>query len=389
MVTLALVGLPATAAAQSDEGTRGAAPMARRPDGALPLEGTPWRLRAYRYKGIDREPGPEVAARMTLADGRLEASGGCTAFRGNYGQVGAAISFSLKRLQKNDCAEQTTVVQLGLQDGLRKAASYEIRRAPGAGEDELVLRDASGQELLRFGLDEIGALGAAEWRLESYTTGGARVAAMTDLPAVASFRVAKENEARRYSSGRLSASSGCNAIVGEFFRHADVMSLGELDSTGAPCSETAQAQEDAIVAVLDATALRVELRPDHLRLTSADSGDTLEYVSTQPLEGSTWVLAKSRATGSGTPVALWFDGGTAGGEGPCGPISGSYVSDGLFLTFADISGAGDVDCAAAEAEKNILAALRATVLLDRDQAQLRFLDARGRVVARLKAPTGP
>ena len=120
-------------------------------------------------------------------------------------------------------------------------------------------------------------------------------------------------------------------------------------------------------------------------LTASDSGDSLELVSSQPLEGSTWLLA--RIPGTEPPseaLTLRLDEGTATGEGPCGTYSAAYATDGYFITFTDLAGAGDEDCAALEAEKDLLAALRTTAMLDRDSKQLRLLDARGKVSARFK-----
>ena len=112
-------------------------PLALRPAGTLPLEGTPWRLRWYLTADGGRAPGPEVAATMRLQGGSLAGSGGCTAFRGSYGTVGRAIDFKLKGLKSNDCAEQTTMVQGAMVDALRKTAAYAIE--PGDDGDELVL----------------------------------------------------------------------------------------------------------------------------------------------------------------------------------------------------------------------------------------------------------
>ena len=386
-----LLAMPSLTTAQADEpSTDSSAPLALRPDGRLPLEGTPWRLRAYRWRGLERAPGPEVAAAMTLSAGKLDASGGCTGFGGSYGTVGSAIDFDLKRLKDNHCAEQTTMVQLGMLEGLRKASHFEMDRAPDGGGDELVLYGASGTELLRFGLDDIAALDIGEWHLEAFTVDGQRTVADPEQAAVLTFRPRKTNTARRVSSGRLDGSSGCNAIVGEFYRHAGVVSFGELERTDAPCTPAVQAQEEAIVSVLDATSIRLALPPDRLLLTSVDTGDALELTASQPLEGSTWLLTKiARAERPLDPVVLWLDNGNASGEGPCGAYSASYATDGLFLTFSDVAGADDDTCEAAAAEGALLAALRATVRIDHDQPQLRLVDARGRIVARFKAPSAP
>jgi heat shock protein HslJ len=364
------------------------APLARQPDGQLPLEGTPWRLSRYRWKGVERVPGPEVAARMTLSGGTLKASGGCTTFGGAYGTTGSAITFDLRGVRKSDCGEQATIVQTALVEGLRKAAGYRL--VAGEQGDELVLRSAVGNELLRFRLDEVGALDTHDWILEAYQVDGRRSLADPTQPARLSFRTSTTDAARRRSRGRLNASSGCNGIVGDYARSADVLSFGPLERTDAPCLPGPARQEEAMIGMLDATSMTIALAGDRLALTSDDTGDRLELASARPLEGTTWQLVRvpgsERTAG---PVVMRLKDERMRGEGPCGPIEAAYVSDGLFITFDDVRGSGDEACADLAAEKKLLAALRSTVVLDRERPQLRLRDAGGRVVARFRSASAP
>jgi heat shock protein HslJ len=378
------VGLPA--AAQSPE----LVPHALEPTAQLPLEGTTWRLRDYRYKGVDRSAGPEVAAWMTLRAGKIDASGGCTTFRGSYGIMGSALTVKPRGLRDNHCAEQTTIVQLGMVDGLRRAASFKLLSSDETRGTQLLVHSAQGLPLLRFEADDAAVLENAEWQLEAFTVAGERILAEPGQPAVLTFRPERSSARQRSSSGTAVGSSGCNGFLGGYFRHADVLSFGELERTDAPCSPAQTAQEAAITAVLDATSLSLRLPPDRLILTSNDGGDALELVSSTPLEGSTWLLSHLPDSPSlASTVTLRLAGGQATGEGPCGAYSATYATNGVFLTFRDVEPAGGVECGQAQAENALLAALRSTVLLDRSQPQMRFLDARGEVVARFKNPGGP
>ena len=281
----------------------------------------------------------------------LQASGGCTSIKGRYGVSGAAIAIRLRALKENDCAEQTTIVQLAMVDGLRKATSFEVVRVAGGAADKLVLRSATGVELLRFGLDDIDALGVADWRLTRYTVDGLTSEASVEPPAVLSFRLRRDNPTRRTSSGRATGSSGCNGVVAQFYRSADVLSFGELQRTDAPCTPRLADQEAAMVAVLDATSLSLSLPPDRLILTSTDTGDSLEFSSQRPLEGTTWLLEPGPwMRRSGGAVTLRLGAGTATGEGPCGPYRATYATDGRFITFADIEGAGVDACSDSRSE---------------------------------------
>lgn len=370
-------------------------PLARQPDGRLPLEGTPWRLRSYRWHDGQREPGPEVAARMRLEAGRLEASGGCTSFKGTYGVSGAAIDLALKGLGQNDCGEQTTMVQLAVVDGLRDAARYEI-----GGVDEgsqLALFDHSGTELLRFGLDDVstfaGTQARAEWRLSAFTVGGEEREPDSDVTSNLVFLPQQGNEARRRSSGEVLGSTGCNGFRSTFFLHANVMSFGDLSVTDAPCGESTGAQQDAILEVFEATAVMVRFPADRMILTSSDSGSSLVYVAVPALEGSTWMRASRADSEPRDPVTLRLESGTASGEGPCGAYAADYVTDGLFITFSDVRGAADAACEAVEEERRLLKALRSTVSLGRDQKRpalprLTLRDAQGEPIMRFEYPFG-
>lgn len=383
-----LLAGPPPALGQPDDSV--SLPLGRAPEGRLPLVGTPWRLEGYRHRDSERVPGPEVAAWMTLGADGLRASGGCTLFRGRYGRTGAAIDIRLRGLKRNDCAEQTTMVQLAMVDGLRQASSFEIIGGSEYTDDKLVLRDADGVELLRFGLDDVGALEMADWRLSSYTAEGRTILAAGEPQAVVSFRPDRASAARRSASGQLTGSTGCNGVVAEFSRSADVLSVGQLDRTDAPCTPELAAQEAAMVRVLEASSQMLSLPPDRLVLTSSDTGERLDFVSQRPLEGSTWLLAGGPGIGDpGGEVTLRLSDGVAVGEGPCGAYRGRYATDGVFVTFAGLEGAADDTCDERKSERALLDGLRRAVRLDRDQPGLRLLSAFDEPTLRFSSPAGP
>lgn len=386
-----LLAVPALSLGQSDDADDTLLPLARQPSGALPLEGTPWRLQWFRWKGVEREPGPEVAARMSLAQGQLQASGGCTTFKGSYGTIGPAIDFKLQKLKENDCAEQTTMVQLAMVDGLDDATRFEIAATAAGGQ--LTLLDQAGTTLLRFGLDDVGrfttTLGPAEWSLTAYTVEGTRFEPDPEAASNLIFSPAKSNQARRRASGSVLGSTGCNGFTGEFFLQANVMSFGQLQVTDAPCAASMTPQEAAILEVFEATATGVTFPSDEMVMTSADSGTSLEYRAVPALEGSTWLRAPDAA---GDPVTLRLEAGEATGEGPCGAYRADYATDGVFITFTNVRGTGDDTCAATRAERKLLRALRSAVTLDREPARntsrprLTLRDARGAALARFEYP---
>ena len=145
-----------------------------------------------------------------------------------------------------------------------------------------------------------------------------------------------------------------------------------------------------MLSVLEATSLVLALAPDRLVLTANDSGDDLEFIASRPLEGTTWLLTRlAGADRPTTSITLRLEDGSAAGEGPCGPYAAAYASDGLFISFSEVRGSDAESCSAAQIQRRLLDALRGAVMVDRRGGQLRFVDARGKVTARFKAPTGP
>lgn len=363
-------------------------PRALGPEGRLPLEGTTWRLVAYRRGSGERQPGPAVAAWLTLRDGRVTGSAGCTPLRGRYGRMGDAVTLRLQGAPRPTCARPIALVERALRAGLRRAASATV--SDMSGRVELVVRDVDDAVLLRFVPDDVGTLESGEWRLVRYTLAGASVAADATQPAVLGFRARQRSAAERRSSGQLIGSSGCNGIVGRYARAGSVLNVTRLQLADAPCAPGMVAQEAAIRSILESDALRVELPADGLVLSDAESGDRLEYASATPLQGTTWQWRDTGRQPAGAgPVTLRLEeGGLVSGEGPCGAYSGTYATDGRFLTLGDL--AGPAECPAAGRQRRLFAGLAATVLVERVGDGFRSLDARGRVVARFSpAAAGP
>jgi heat shock protein HslJ len=386
-ITAALALLPGLVASAS-ESSEPDTPLALGAAGRLPLQGTPWRLDGYLQRGREAVPGPEVAAWMTLGAGEMRGSGGCSAIKGRYGSVGAAMTFRVSGPRATDCAEPTSLVQRAMLDGLRRTTSFEIVPALAPQDDQLVLRSASGEQLLRFGLDDVGSLEQADWRLTEYTVEGQATLAAPDQPAILSFQPARHDRDRRTSSGPAAASTGCNGVVAEFRQRASVVTFSGLEHTGAPCPPALAAQEQAMIAALESQALALALAPDQLTLTS-DSGESLTFASQRPLEGSTWLLRAGAGDDLADAVTLRLQDGLASGEGPCGAYGATYATDGLFITFAEVEGAEASACDDSRSERRLLAGLRSSVLVQRDSSGLDMSDASGRVTLRFTSPMAP
>lgn len=371
---------PTIAAAQSDMVPDPATiPLALEPHGRLPLEGTPWRLEGYVRGDRAGAPGPEVAAFIEFGPRFYAGSGGCSRIEGRFGVNGAALTFQPKTFDERSCAENLTLVQQAVESGLRRAAAYRIEPGETSSEDKLVIYSVTGAEVLRYGLDDLALLDGGEWRLDAYTVGGETVRPSDEAPGLLTFRPETDAVYKRRQSGPLTGSSGCNGIVAEFYRRADVLSFSELQITDAPCGPELADQQAAIIDVLDSTAIRLDLPADRLILTSADTGERLELVSQSPLEGTTWWLQRTTADGGigDQRVTLRLEDGLAVGDGPCGRFSATYVTDGRFITFSDARGARDGTCDELRTEQALISGLRRSVRIDRGVERLAFEDAYG------------
>lgn len=387
----ALTAAPTLSVAQSQSAGAAPAPLALRPDGRLPLQGTPWRLVGYTDGDRQRVPGPEVAAFIRFGSRSYLGSGGCSKVEGGYGVIGTALALQPKRRKARDCAENLGLVQQAVESGLRRAGEYALEAGASSAEDQLVIYSVSGTEVLRYGLDHLTPLDGAQWRLTSYTSDGETVAAVAEMPGLLTFQPDTERFYKRRQSGPITATTGCNGLVAEFFRQSDVLSFGPLELTDAPCTDELTAQEEAMTAVLEATSMRLELPADRLVLTSSDTGERLEFASQTPLEGTTWWLERTAAD-AGTRnqrITLRLEDGIASGDGPCGPVSASYVSDGAFITFMDARGTGGGDCAELRTEQAFISGLRRAVSVERGRDRLEFADADGTVQLTFGRPFGP
>lgn len=362
---------------------------AAEPTEPLPLEGTTWRL--TREAGPDGEAvPPDVAAWMTLRAGRLRGWTGCRGLTGSYGRMGQALRLLPETPTEAPCPAPARAVATSMTKGLVRAAGFSVEPAIDSNGPTLVLHDAADTEVLRFVPDDVGTLTDESWVLTTLTLDDQPQLAVSGVAAELTFTTDGAARRERRERGSLIGSSGCNGILATFQRTGDRLRVRDVETTGAPCPEDLAAQESAVLAVLASDDLELDLPPDRLVLTDRASGDSLELVSSGPLEGSTWLLREIAGRGSPeTPITLRLNDGRLAGEGPCGPYQGGYTTDGRFMRFHDLRGTAGAGCDARVQQRDLLLALERTVLLEREPPRLRLLDAAGSLVATFTRPPGP
>jgi heat shock protein HslJ len=402
LVAVALAVLGAGPAAGTDASI---GPAANRPAGAFmnlqyPLEGTRWRLSAYRDAGGMTTVLLSVVARLTLTGGRARAGVGCGPIRASYSLVeppeppeaqasqgpgasdaptapadgvGEPLLFSDIEPAERTCPVQSAVVGESLVEGLASASRFTIE--PGSEPWQAVLRihDEAGQEALTFRVDEASSLAHGQWLLP---TAG-------EDPAVLAFDPTSEG---RRSRGRVLGSTGCNSLSARYILEGSVLELRGLETSDLPCPPSLADDETRILEVLGAVSLLVDLPPGRLVLRDPRSGARLELASERPLEGPTWQLTRLPGRGPpGVTVTLRLEDGTLSGEGPCGPYSGAYRTNGLLIEISDLR-VDDADCPRRGLERAWLRALRRTMFVDARGPGLLVQDASGRVLATLRRP---
>ncbi|CAN5625917.1 hypothetical protein BH24CHL9_BH24CHL9_12830 [soil metagenome] len=384
-----------------------------RPDALLefPLEGTRWRLVGHRLDDGLTTVSPEVAARLTLVGGRARAGVGCGPVRASYSLVdpptpavslepvpsgpiepaaseslgpsasasprdeGAGSTLRFEGIQPSErpCPVPTAAVGDALIEGLAASSRYVIEPGSEAGQATLRIQDAAGLDVLAFRVDDASSLPFGQWLLPI---------AGTD-PAVLSF---DPRSMGRRSRGRVLGSTGCNSISASYELQGSSLELRGLETSDLACAPSIAAQEAAVLALLRAEALVVELPAGRLILRDPRSGERLVFTSERPLEGPTWQL-----TGLGDrdlpdlTVTLRLEGGTVSGEGPCVPYAGTYRTNGPLIELSDLQ-VDEQACPRRGYERAFLRALRQTAFVDMRGPDLILQDAAVRAVATLRRP---
>jgi len=130
--------------------------------------------------------------------------------------------------------------------------------------DALVLQDAgtSITFLDREVADPDRALAGPEWTVDTLLSGQTAGSVPAGVRASLSFTGSA-------GAGRVSGSSGCGQLGGDFTATAETITFGELTSTATGCAGDGNTVAAHIVRVLHGT-VRYTIEADHLTLTAAD-----------------------------------------------------------------------------------------------------------------------
>jgi heat shock protein HslJ len=214
---------------------------------AAAFEGTHWVLTS----NLPLFGWHEAPPTATFADGEVTGSTGCNAFRATYEVDGDSLELGEVVATTVTCLPPRDEVETWYRDRLGQVASWRMAR------DDLVLLDADGDPLIRFGA--VTFVGA--WTVTALRRPGGEAELAPGTEITASFA----------RGGRLTGSGGCNSYRATYTRDGDAIEISSPASTRMACAEPAGVMEQES-AYLDALgrAVRSRLDGDTLQLLAPD-----------------------------------------------------------------------------------------------------------------------
>jgi heat shock protein HslJ len=226
------------------------------------------------------------------------------------------------------------------------------------------------------------------WRLEQVQSDGGLIDAIGGHPA----------PVLRFSSGRLTGSTGCNRLVGSYTADGDRLQVKpDMATTMMACPEPLMTQERAVA---DALGRAAEFSVDGNRLTIRDAGGqpllVLSARADQPLTGTSWRLMAynngRQAVVSALPDSTFMlqlrDDGQFAGKA-CNNYRGGYERDGDELRLVGPIAATRMACAQPEGvmeqEAAYFAALERVARFHIEGGELILSDADGATLARFRS----
>lgn len=207
------------------------------------LEGTRWEL--LQLGGEEILPATFISAEFR-EDGMVGGSSGCNSYSAPYEVEKNIINIGPSMGTLMACPDPIMEQENAYLKALESAKSYQLE------DQNLVLADGEGTNLLVFEKNEQNPLEGAEWEAISYNNGkGAVVSVIIGSKITAVFG----------EDGVMSGSAGCNTYNAEFSVDGENITIGPAASTRKLCNnpEGIMEQEQAYMAGLEtASTYRIE-----------------------------------------------------------------------------------------------------------------------------------
>lgn len=239
------------------------------PDAIVPevamLEGTTWTLLSYRVPNGEPQDvmqGTRISAEFK--DGQISGTAGCNTYFGSYESDSNLLTVSPAGSTMKYCAPEELMLQeTAYLATLSNVASYEITSG------QLHLKNANGETILIFAMEEPTPLTGATWNLLSYNNGN---------EALVSVIINTEITAVFGEDGALTGSAGCNTYTAGYETDGNNITIGPAASTRKFCSEPEgiMEQESQYLAALPNAAI-YQLEGENLDLRDANGSGVASY----------------------------------------------------------------------------------------------------------------
>ncbi len=225
-------------------------------DDAPDLEGHTFLSTGVTEDGSDRPLVDGSRLRLTFEDGRLSAQAGCNTMSGGYRTEDGRLVVEQLAMTQMGCPEELMEQDAWLADLLGGGPTVE------ADGDGLVLTSGSTVVTLldRVVADPDRPLADTVWRVESLISGDAVSSTPGEAEASLTF----------HEDGTLEVDAGCNRGASSWSADGDTVTLGAVGLTRMACDDDRSALERAVMEVLEAVELQVEISADRLTLTGED-----------------------------------------------------------------------------------------------------------------------
>ncbi|WP_122262887.1 META domain-containing protein [Ornithinimicrobium cerasi] len=246
LVVVALVGLLVTACGA------GAGP------GGPSVEGRTYLSTGVTEDGGTRELVPGSRVQVSFVDGRVSASAGCNSMSGAYRLVDGTLVVEPMAMTEMGCPEELMSQDAWLADLLTAEPALAVDG------DTLTLTTASTVLTLldRELADPDRPLVGTTWLVDSLITG--ETVSSAPGGAEASLTLAEDGSAQ--------VMAGCNRGRGSWAQGEGTLTVSALALTRMACPGDRGELERAVLAVLEAGELGVEITADRLTLTAGDLG---------------------------------------------------------------------------------------------------------------------
>jgi heat shock protein HslJ len=232
----------------------------------LSLNGTSWTLTDYIWNGTSLQTINGTTITLDFSDaGRITGSSGCNHYFASYGIAGTAITIGPAGSTLMYCTAAGVMEQESAYLTLLNQATSVT-----AGDDRLMLADATGSTILSFTRTVPPApepLVGTNWTLDSFHTNDAVSSVLAGTTITAVFD----------DEGRVAGSAGCNRYFASYNVTGTSVSIGAIGSTKMHCSSPGVMPQESTYLASLSRATTFTITGDRLSLADEEGTTLLSF----------------------------------------------------------------------------------------------------------------